>query len=424
MRAMHDLLKIYVPACLLVIAGFWVAYHFVDPAPPKVVRIATGAPEGAYAATGARYSQILATHKVRLEVVHTAGSVENLQLLQAAKDGADVAFVQGGIGNPEDPPTLMALGSLFYEPLWVFVRAEVPAERLADLRGRRLAVGPDGSGTRALALELLRANGIPDDPALELFTSGPEAVEALLRGSVVAAFFVTAKPLPAFNPLLRSPAIRLMDFDQADAYLRRFRYLAKVTLPAGLLGFAPDIPPRSITLLAPPATLVARADLHPAIVDLLLGAATEVQGTGQLFEGPGEFPSAQHVSFPLSEDAERYFRRGPTFLRRHLPFWVATFVERMLVLLIPVVTLLIPVMRIAPPVYRWQVRSRIIRWYRDLHDIEERTRTAVHPEVREESRRRLAAVEQQVGRVVVPTRYADSLYQLRLHIQFVKQLIG
>ncbi|HSD52017.1 MAG TPA: TAXI family TRAP transporter solute-binding subunit, partial [Candidatus Methylomirabilis sp.] len=376
------------------------------------------------AVTGARYSQVLAADKVRLEVVHTAGSVENLGLLQSTKDGADVAFVQGGIGDPDSQPSLRSLGSLFYEPLWVFVRAEVPARRLADLRRRRLAVGPEGSGTRALALELLRANRIPDNPTLWLPLGGAEAVEALLRGSVVAAFFVTAKPLPTLEPLIRSPAIRLMDFDQADAYLRRFRYLAKVTLPAGLLSFAPDIPPRSITLLAPPATLVARSDLHPAIVDLLLGAATAVQGPGQLFEGPGQFPSAQHVSFPLSEDAERYLRRGPTFLRRHLPFWVATFVERMLVLLIPVITLLIPIMRIAPPVYRWQVRSKIIRWYRDLHDIEERTRRAVRPEEQEESRRRLAEVEQQVGQVVVPANYADSLYQLRLHIQFVKQLMG
>jgi TRAP transporter TAXI family solute receptor len=424
MQAMRDLLRIYVPAVLLVIAGFWVAYRFVDPAPPKVVRIATGAPGGAYATTGARYSQILASHRVRLEVVHTAGSVENLRLLQAAEDGVDVAFVQGGIGDPESLPTLLALGSLFYEPLWVFVRVEVAAKRLANLRGRRLAVGPDGSGTRALALELLRANRIPVEAELVLPTGGDEAVEALLHGSVVAAFFVTAKPLPALEPLLKSPAIRLMDFQQADAYLRRFRYLAKVTAPAGLLGFAPDIPPRSVTLLAPPATLVARADLHPAIVDLLLGAATEVQGPGQLFEGPGQFPSAQHVSFPLSEDAERYLRRGPTFLRRHLPFWVATFIERILVMLIPVVTVLIPVMRIAPPLYRWQMRSKIICWYRDLNDIEERTRTALRPEEREESRRRLAEVEQQVSRVVVPASYADSLYQLRLHIQFVKQLIG
>ncbi len=421
---MRDLLKIYLPAVLLVIAGFWVAYRFVDPAPPKVVRIATGAPGGAYATTGARYSQLLASHKVQLEVVHTAGSVENLRLLQTAKDGADVAFVQGGIGNPESLPMFMALGSLFYEPLWVFVRAEDPAKRLADFRGRRLAVGPDGSGTRALALELLQANGIPDNPALLLPMGGAEAVEALLRGSVVAAFFVTAKPIPALEPLLKSPAIRLMDFDQSDAYLRRFRYLAKVTAPAGLLGFAPDIPSRSITLLAPPATLVARADLHPAIVDLLLGAATEVHGPGQLFEEPGQFPSAQHVSFPLAEDAERYLRRGPTFLRRHLPFWVATFTERMLVLLIPAVTVLIPVMRIAPPLYRWQMRSKIICWYRDLNDIEERTRTSLRPEDREESRRRLTAVEEQVSRVVVPASYADSLYQLRLHIQFVKQLIG
>ena len=237
--------------------------------------------------------------------------------------------------------------SVFFEPLWVFVRDAVPARYVGDLAGRRLAVGVEGSGARVLALQLLQASGVAEGPNL-LAMGGDEAVQALLKGTVDAAFFVTARPQPQLDPLLRAKRVRLMSFAQADAFAQRFRFLSKLILPEGRLDLAADVPPADVTLLAPAAALVAREDLHPAIIDRLIQAATEVHGGGQLFTEPGQFPSPRFVDIPISPDAERYLRLGPTFLRRHLPFWAAAMVERFMVMLIPIVTLLLPLLRFAP----------------------------------------------------------------------------
>jgi TRAP transporter TAXI family solute receptor len=353
---MRDSLKFYVPLAILLTVGFALASRYVNPAPPRHVRIASGAPQGAYAESARRYREILARDGITLEVFATSGSMENLQLLQAKTGGADVAFVQGGTGSP-DTPGLLSLGSVFFEPLWVFVRDAVPARYVGDLVGRRLALGVEGSGTRVLALQLLQASGVPEGPNL-LAMGGDEAIQALLKGTVDAAFFVTARPQPQLDPLLRAKRVRLMSFAQADAFAQRFRFLSKLILPEGRLDLAADVPPADVTLLAPAAALVAREELHPAIIDRLIQAATEVHGGGQLFSEPGQFPSPRFVDIPISPDAERYLRLGPTFLRRHLPFWAAAMVERFMVMLIPIVTLLLPLMRFAPPVYKWQVRRR------------------------------------------------------------------
>ena len=345
---MRDFLKVYAPIAVLVIAGFVLASHFINPAPPRHVRMASGAPQGAYAESAKRYREILARDGITLEVVTTSGSLENLRLLQTATGGVDVTFVQGGTASPE-VPGLVSLGSVFFEPLWLFVRQSVPARYLGELVGRRLALGVEGSGTQALARQLLSASGVPDSSEL-LAMSGDEAVKALLTGSVDATFFVTARPQPQLEPLLRAKRVRLMSFVQADAFAQQFRFLSKVLLPEGRLDLSANIPAKDVTLLAPAAALVAREDLHPAIIDRLIHAATEVHGEGQLLTEPGQFPSPRFLDIPISPDAERYLKTGPTFLRRHLPFWAATMAERFTVLLIPIVTLLLPLMRFAPPV--------------------------------------------------------------------------
>ncbi len=420
--SLRDFLKIYVPLAVLVLAGFALAYRYVDPAPPKKIRIAAGVEEGAYTASARRYAQILARDGLTLEVVTTSGSMDNLRLLQTERGGVDVAFVQGGTA-PADARTLLALGSVFLEPLWVFVRAELRVRVLGDLKGRRLAVGVDGSGTRVLALQLLSASGVTD-PALVFPIGGRDAVNALLGGRVDAAFFVTARPLPMLEALLRARTVRLLSFAQADAFAKRYRFLSKVTLPEGGLDLAANIPPEDVTLLAPAAALVARDDLNPALVDELLAAATEVHGPGQLFGETREFPSSKYVDLPLSSDAARHLKSGPPFLRRHLPFWAATMAERLLILLIPVVTLLIPVLRFAPEVYRWGVRRRVYRWYKDLQVIEEEAQNSASPDERARILARLEEVEREVGKLSVPAAYADGLYHLKNHIQLIRRLIA
>lgn len=418
---MRDYLRFYVPIAVLVVVGFALASRYINPAPPRHVRIASGATQGAYAESARRYREILARDGITLEVVATSGSMENLTLLQAQTGGVDVAFVQGGTGSA-DAPGLLSIGSVFLEPLWVFVREAVPARYVGDLAGRRLALGVEGSGTRVLARQLLQASGVADGPNF-LALGGDEAVQGLLRGTVDAAFFVTARPQPQLDPLLRTKRVRLMSFVQADAFAQRFRFLSKVVLPEGRLDLSANIPAADVTLLAPAAAIVARENLHPAIMDRLIQAATEVHGGGQLFTEPGQFPSPRFLDIPISPDAERYLRQGPTFFRRHLPFWAATMVERFMVMLIPILTLMLPLFRFAPPVYNWQVRRRIYRWYGALRDIEERALAATAPTERAEVMRELDRVDAEVGKLQIPRGYGESHYNLRMHIQFIRRTL-
>jgi hypothetical protein len=274
-----------------------------------------------------------------------------------------------------------------------------------------------------LAKTLLVASGIDDENSVFQSIGGAEAASALRAGKIDAAFFVTARLSKTIDELIRDPAIRILDFDRAEAYTRHYLYLTKLSLPEGLLALDADVPPRPIDLVAPTAALVARKDLHPAIVDLVLGAASTVHRKDSLFSGAGVFPSAKFVDFPLSDDARRYFKSGLTFLRRVLPFWAAVLVERLLIMLVPLITIMIPLFKIAPPAYRWGVRRKIYRWHKELRDLEARVEKAPKEADPAAIAAELDNIQRQVGYLKVPLSYAEQLYDLHLHIGFVKQLL-
>ena len=415
-------LSLYVPLVLVAALVSFVLYRSLDPTPPKRVRIAAGAPDGIYMETAQRYRAILARDHVELEIVPTSGSLENLALLQSS-DGVDLGFVQGGTA-PAAASGLQSLGSVFLEPLWVFLRTEVAVDRLAELQRRRLAIGVEGSGTRALALELLQSSGVSDGARMRSI-GGREAVNALLEGSVDAAFFVTARPAPLLEPLLRSPKVRLMSFAQADAYARRYRFLSKLTLPEGVLDLNGDVPPYDVVLLAPAASLVARATLHPAIVDLVMQAATAVHSPAQLFADAGEFPSARQVEVPLGSGAQRYFKSGPSFLRRHLPFWAATQVERAFILLLPAVGLLVPLAGlVAPWALQARARGHLNRAYGRLLALERQALGTTSDDGRARVLDQLAQLQTDVCRLRIPVAHAEQLYHLRTHIAFMRQQLA
>ena len=366
-----------------------------------------------------RYREILARDGVELTVMPTSGSMENLGLLAGRRRrSADLAFVQGGT-VPADSPGVEALGSVFLEPLWVFLRTEVRAERLAELRGRRIAVGVPGSGTRVLTRQLLEASGVGTGPGI-VDLGGTDAVKALLDGQVDVACFVTAKPLPLLDPLLRGPGVRLLSFSQADAFTRRYPFLSKVVLPSGALDLARGVPPHDVTLLAPAASLVAPSDVHPAIVDLLLEAATRIHGAPQLFAAAGQFPSPHYVDLPLNADAQRWFRSGPTFLRRHLPFWAATVVERLLILL-PLGVIAIPALNFGLSAFQARYERRIHRAYARLRALEVEARSPVGPEDRGRLLERLEDLDGDVSRLKLPANQVSHLYHLRTHIEFIRR---
>jgi len=421
--ALRDALAIGIPTAALLVAGFWLAAQFIKPAPPDRLLIATGGDGGAYQRFAALYRPLIERNGIKLVEIPTAGAVENLARLRSADAALDVAFVQGGLGLGSDPAGLVSLGSIYYEPLWVFYRGPERIDQLVRLRGKRIAIGAEGSGTRQIALELLEASGAAAAPTRLLPLGGLEAVGALTAGDADAIFLVGPAHSGAVWASFYSEGFRLLSFSHAEAYVRRWPYLSKLTLPRGAIDLVRDIPDRDVALVAPVAALVARESIHPALVDLLLQTAAEVHGRPGLFQSAGEFPNPRQVDFPLSTEADRYYRSGTRFLQRYLPFWAATLVDRLVVLLIPVVALMIPLMRIGPALYGWRARARIYRWYGQLKFLEEAWRRDPGARPREEWLAELDQLETRVNRIRTPLAFANQLYILREHIGLVRRAV-
>jgi TRAP transporter TAXI family solute receptor len=411
--------KFFLLGIVLLAASFAVAYQFVEPAPPSRVVIATGPENGAYNAFAKLYAERFADEGIELVPKPTVGSAENLRLLNDPDSGVDIAFVQGGIGTPDDYPDLESLGSLYYEPLWVFVRSTVPQGRLSLLAGKRIAIGVPGSGTRPVALAILGANGVTAQTATLLEIGADEATEALIAGAIDAAVFITAASSSTIRRLLSTPGIRLTSFGRAEAYTRLYRYLSAVVLPEGVIDLARDLPSHDIRLLAPAASLVAGPSLHPALAGLFLQVMHEMHRDGGLLEPPGAFPSAKFVTFPLAAQARRYYDNGPPLLQRYLPFWAANLADRLKIMLLPLITLLFPLFKILPPTYQWRMSSRINRMYKLLQALDDRIGAGVVSAP--ESLAELDRIEAAVMRLSIPASFADRVYHLRLHIDLLRR---
>ncbi len=429
--SLRDLAVTAGPFLLLALALLAVAYWVLDPTPPRKVTLATGVPQGAYAEFGKRYADALARHGITVELRATQGAAENLALLRDANSGVDLGFVQGGAdgersGAPGDGEVqLVSLGSLFFEPVWLFYR-EDSARRLlqsdtltslAQLAGWKVNVGAPGSGVPPLMNLLLDANRV--DTSSIVLSDRPlrDAAIEFLEGRLDAMVVASAPESQMVQLLLQTPGIRLASFPQAEAYARRFPFMSRVSLPRGVVDLARDIPPADIRLVAPTATLVARESLHPALQQLFVQTAQAVHGGPGWFQRKGDFPNTDNTERPISGEAQRIYRSGTPWLQRYLPFWAANLADRMWVVLIAIVAVLIPLSRVVPPLYEFRVRSRVFRWYAQLRAVEERQGDAPADELLRE----LDDIETRVGRVQVPLSYADELYSLRSHIQMVRR---
>jgi len=418
----RDLLAIAIPVLLAGAAALWVAVKAVRFAPPSRIRIASGPDGSGYRNSAEKYKKIIEHYGVKVDIIPTRGALDNLEKLADPRAKVDVGFVQGGLTEGIDTSRLVSLGSMFAQPLMIYCRSQKPPELLSELRGKRLAIGPEGTGARVLALNILRANEMDRPPTVLLDLGGAEASKALLAGHIDAAFLMGDSATPEVMRSLREvPGIELLTFRQAEAYLRKFRFLSKLTLPEGAMDLGRNYPPRTIDLIGPTVELVARSSLHPALSDLLISAAREVHGGPGLFRTAGEYPAPLARDFPISRDAERYYKSGEQFLYKTLPFWLATLVDRLLVVLLPLLVVIVPATRIAPAVYRWRVRSRIYRWYGALMAIERDMRAHPNADGRQEILQRLDDIMEAVNGIRTPLSFADQLYVLRDHVAAVRR---
>ncbi len=402
---------------ITIIAVFW----FFHSAPPGTITITAG-PKGSIFWTNAeKYAAILARNGVKLKILSSEGSLENLKRLADPSFKVDIGFVQGGLTNNTKTDKLVSLGSLYYSPMLLFYLGNERVDILSRLAGKRLAIGSVGSGTQTLALLLLAENGIePGGLTTLLDLDGEDEAKSLLEGKIDAAFMMgESASVQNLRKLLHAPGIRLFDFTQANAYTRRITYLNRMELPEGSVDFGTNIPDHDINLIGPTVELIARTGLHPALSDLLIEAAHEIHGNAGMFRQRGEFPAALQHEFRISSDAISYYKSGKSFFYRYFPFWIASLLNRILVVFLPAVVLLIPGLRIIPAFYRWRIMMRFYRWYRQLLALEKDMETDLSPEKRVEILLRLDDIEREVNKMKVPASFADQFYVLRTHVSFV-----
>jgi len=417
---LREKLIIFCPALVLAILAFVIAYSFVDPFPPRRISIGCGPLEGADFKFAQAYQQFLSREGITLDLKNTAGSAENLKLLEAASGGVDIAFVQGSMKSLVPDTELVSLGSLFFEPLWIFHRSDLALRRIPDLKGLRLAVGEEGGGTKVLTMRLLELNGLNSQNTQILVYGYQKAADMLLNGEVDVAFFVSTHLAAHVMKLIDSKSVKLMGLERAEAYALLYHYLYVLKLPEGAIDFEANIPARDLSLVAPTTELVARPNLHPALITLLLEAAEIVHESGGDFEREGEFPTPKYLDFKLSQEADRFYKFGPPFLQRYLPFWVAILVSRITILLLPFVVVVLPIFKLMPLIYRWRMRSRIYRWYSKLRAFDPERHKEEASERLREYLVELDGIEEKVSKISVPLSFSEELYHLRMHIDLLR----
>lgn len=402
---------------------FGAGIYIVETLPPRTIVMTTGAQGGANYEFGIRYRDILAQSGVKLQLLPTSGGLENLTRLRDTQSRVDVGFIQGGTTNKKESPNLESLGTVFYEPLWLFYRSGI-GEGIQALRGRRISIGPEGSGTRALALELVKKMKLVDNLG-ELLAFTPQvAGEKLIDGDIDVAFIVTAWDSPIVQRLITAEGIVLASFPRADAYVSLFPFLNKLVLPAGVGDLATNRPPADVVLLAPKASIAVRADLHPAIQYLLLNAAVQIHSQPEIFQKAGQFPAAESIDLPLSEETQRFHKTGQPFLLNHLPFWVATLVERVLVVFVPIALLLYPMFRFLPQIFDWIMRLRIMRLYEEMRSIEGMIESQGRGHDVDAMIAKLDKLEEHANSLRLPSVYASMTYTLRMHIDLVRHRLA
>jgi len=408
---------------LLLAAVAWVVFVVANALPPRRVVMTTGPEGGAYRELGERYRQVLARSGVRLELRPSLGNVENLQRLKDKKSKVSIGFVSGGLTTEADSPEIVSLGTIAYYPLWIFCRGMGQPNRLQDLKGKRVSIGPEGGGTRPLVLEMLRDNQMENEITPLALSPGPSG-EALLRGEIDCACMLTSPDAPIVRKLLADDRVSLFNFARADAYVARFPYLRRVVVPEGVGDLSKNLPSQSVTLIASTASLLIKEDLHPAIQFLLLQAADEIHSPGGMLHRSEDFPAAERVDVPLSADARTFYKSGGSYLQRHLPFWLWVFTSRLLLLLIPLIGILYPLSQAIPAIIDLVVNLRLNRIYRELRDIDARIDRDQSPEEFAEDHERLEKLDKRVRQIRVPMRNARTLYTLRHHLSLVRERIG
>jgi len=400
-------------AILLFSGVSWLALDYFIPAAPSKITIATGPRGTTLDYYGQRYRDALQKAGIEVVLRTTAGGVENFRLISDPKSGVDIAMVGGG-QNSREAPELESLGTTFYVPLWVFYSSDLSIDDLAQLQGKRIAVGPEGSGVRYQAERMLTEFGINSENATFVALAGNAAIAALDAGKVDAAIIFSGVDAPAIMAALKNPRLRLMNFSTAEAITRIFPDMVRVELPKGVGGFHPVNPPSDVTLIGITGNVLVRNTLHPVIVQLMAQVLKQVHDRPGLLQKTGEFPKPLDPDFPVSQIAIEYYKNGPSLLQQYLPFWISIYARRAIAFVVAALAIALPVFSFAPRLYGWFVQERLQKLYRRLRVVEKALQAQLTKKQMEALQTEIADIDRATD--AISTRNSDLYFMLRYHL--------
>jgi TRAP transporter TAXI family solute receptor len=411
-------------AILLIAALGWALAAVLKPAIQRTIVITTGADNGIYRGFADRYAPLLKRDGITLDIRSSSGSIENYQRLQDPDSEYEVGFIQSGTTRPKETDDLQTIAAVSYEPIWVFYRGDTIVNRLAQLRGKRIAIGVPGSGLLNVAKVLLSYSGVIGDNTTLLEMDAAKAYQELENGALDAAFFI-GRPDASMQQTLLNSNLKLMSFAQADALVQKFPSLSKIIFPRASTSIVNDLPQTDVTLLAATALLVSKDTLHPALAYLLLEAAKTVHGGEDYFTPLGAFPNLNTDEFPISDESTRYFKSGRPFLQRYLPFWLASFIERRLLILLPFMALLIGLLQALPRMAQTRIKNRLVVWYREIKSLEDEIWRTPQPTPDQiaQWREEIENIDAHASQIRMPQRYFQDVYALKQAIGVVRERI-
>jgi TRAP-type uncharacterized transport system substrate-binding protein len=432
---------LFTAVAVLVAGATWAIVRYLSPSPPRSLTLSTGAPDGAYHQFGLKYQAILKDSGVSLQLAPSSGSVENLKRL--GDGSASAGFVQGGLGLLAVDPfkdasdtNLRSLATVAFEPVWIFSRKIDLSNGLGPLAGKRIAVGAADSGNYKVATGLLATYGVLDAagaPLPQAAGAPPGSTQLILEGGMAAAaklkagladavILVAAPQAQAVALLLEDSTVTLASLTHAEGLARRFPYFQVVNLKRGSINPQRGLPEKDVALIATTANLVVPDALHPALAYLLLDAARQTHSRPSLVSRAGDFPSPNGTDFPLAEEADRYFKNGRPFLQRYLPYWLANFVQRLILVMVPLLAVLVPVFKFVPSLLDWLQQNKLFRHYGELKFLEgDLAARLLSPDEARAANEQLNRIELDIIANKFALDFSDRVFTLRQHVDYVRE---
>lgn len=411
-------------AVFCIVSIILLALIYFIPAPPSKVVMATAFKGASFEYYGRQYRDIFARSNVKLELRETAGGVENVALLQNPKSDVQIAFVTGGVSDGKHAPGILSLGTVYNQPYWIFYSSTESLDRLSQLKGKRIAVGPEGSGTRLSAEKILGKGGVNSETATLLPFAGLAAVKALSDKKVDAVWIIGSPDATAVKSFLGNPDVRVLGFPMAEAFTRIFPELVRLVLPKGAVDIDRTIPADDVPLIGTTSKVLVRSDLHPEIVELLLQTMTETHSGPEIFQRSGEFPNATDAEYPVAATAIDYYKNGPSYLRRHLPLWLSVYVQRAIAVLVAGIAVGLPLFHYLPLLYKWNMRRRLLYWYSQLKALEASFDASPGDRLLVAKQTEVERIEDAVSHIRFPLTFSDQVYNLRSHIDIVRRKLA